>query len=279
MLSFLLSLQYKIAEREIDISHYEPATTIGEQGRMVKLEDNKTIYLFRTFEGYGVVISAAEDATGNPITVYLVVRDRVQNPYIAEVEIKDWDTLFAAKIRAKGAAIIHKSHFYKSIPVDENFLKKYDIKSADILIDHDEIIEVLAEELTEVLSDPSENGGFEFDSVIVQNIILENKAITDAIANTVVSQEAKKQAINEAEGLAAKEELPGRAQNTVRRERMEDMMNNLSAAQLLTMENSFKNAEAISLGNPESLFFNYELKNNKKRNQQTKEMEVTDEKK
>jgi regulator of protease activity HflC (stomatin/prohibitin superfamily) len=133
--------------------------------------------------------------------------------------------------------------------------------------------------LTEVLSDPSENGGFEFDSVIVQNIILENKAITDAIANTVVSQEAKKQAINEAEGLAAKEELPGRAQNTVRRERMEDMMNNLSAAQLLTMENSFKNAEAISLGNPESLFFNYELKNNKKRNQQTKEMEVTDEKK
>jgi hypothetical protein len=260
-------LQYEIAERTIDIKNYEPPTEVGKDGKMVPLKDNVTIYLFRTEVGYGVVISGAEDVTGNPVTVLLIVPARVQNPYIAEIEIKTWDTLFANMVRARANAIIHTCHFYKSQKPHEEFMKKYDIKPEDIKVDRDEIIEILQDELFMILEDPEETGGFECKKPLIQEIILENKALRDKIAAVEISKLGLEESDNNAKGVAAFTREQRKAENEALKNELVIMDEHPKMARLIAVQKSLGGANAISIGN-DSMFFDVPVEN-KRRNSNT----------
>lgn len=261
-----LNMKSSVSERTVDVGKYIAQNKAEDEAKIEKLKDNKTIYLFRTWEEYSFKITGAEDITGNPVTVFVTLLGRVQNPYIAEVETKNWDTLFGAKVRDASIPIIHESYFYKEAPIAPEKAKNLDPEKLEKKRNEskDEISEKIKEVLKAIFVGNDkhiQNGGFSFDEVLIQDIVMENKDIITAIAKTVVSEEEKKQAFNKAEGEAALTEKVGEAENKVRKITLQNMEEHLEAARLLSMEKSFSGAEAISLGNGAGMFFNYPVKN------------------
>lgn len=267
-----LNMKSSVSERIVDVGKYIAPNKAEDEAKIEKLKDNKTIYLFRTWEEYSFKITGAEDITGNPVTVFVTLLGRVQNPYIAEVETQNWDTLFGAKVRDASIPIIHESYFYKEAPIAPEKAKNLDPEKLEKKRNEskDEISEKIKEVLKAIFVGNDkhiQNGGFSFDEVLIQDIVMENKDIITAIAKTVVSEEEKKQAFNKAEGEAALKGKVGDEETRIRRERLKDMGENLDAARLIAMENAFNGAEAISLGNGAGMFFNYPVKNEGKRRQ------------
>ncbi len=267
-----LNMKSSVSERIVDVGKYIAPNKAEDEAKIEKLKDNKTIYLFRTWEEYSFKITGAEDITGNPVTVFVTLLGRVQNPYIAEVETQNWDTLFGAKVRDASIPIIYESYFYKEAPIAPEKAKNLDPEKLEKKRNEskDEISEKIKEVLKAIFVGNDkhiQNGGFSFDEVLIQDIVMENKDIITAIAKTVVSEEEKKQAFNKAEGEAALKGKVGDEETRIRRERLKDMGENLDAARLIAMENAFNGAEAISLGNGAGMFFNYPVKNEGKRRQ------------
>ncbi len=267
-----LNMKSSVSERIVDVGKYIAPNKAEDEAKIEKLKDNKTIYLFRTWEEYSFKITGAEDITGNPVTVFVTLLGRVQNPYIAEVETQNWDTLFGAKVRDASIPIIQESYFYKEAPIAPEKAKNLDPEKLEKKRNEskDEISEKIKEVLKAIFVGNDkhiQNGGFSFDEVLIQDIVMENKDIITAIAKTVVSEEEKKQAFNKAEGEAALKGKVGDEETRIRRERLKDMGENLDAARLIAMENAFNGAEAISLGNGAGMFFNYPVKNEGKRRQ------------
>jgi hypothetical protein len=146
-------------------------------------------------------------------------------------------------------------------------MKKYDIKPEDIKVDRDEIIEILQDELFMILEDPEETGGFECKKPLIQEIILENKALRDKIAAVEISKLGLEESDNNAKGVAAFTREQRKAENEALKNELVIMDEHPKMARLIAVQKSLGGANAISIGN-DSMFFDVPVEN-KRRNSNT----------
>jgi len=82
-----------------------------EANKLVPITPHLSKYFYHTEVIYGLQVIDVEDATGNPVTVTFGVKAIGVNPYIAMVEIEQWDEVMTATATEKAIENITKYPF------------------------------------------------------------------------------------------------------------------------------------------------------------------------